>query len=522
MTGRTRSSRRSFMKAAGAAGTFALVGCGSRSRAQPNGGDPPANPPALRVRKSASQLPPTDPVFQQYADAIRLMHELPESDPRSWARQARVHADRCAHGRAAFLHWHRHYLVFFERICGQLIKDPTFALPYWDWTHGTGIIPDPLFDRDPLNVAFWKDPSNYDSPVPTGWPGLIDTVGLRAIGKGFGVQSDPERGGNFTADNINSILGEPFERFWRRLEGSPHNTGHVVVGFPAQPPDGHMGAGLSSLDPLFWLHHCNVDRLWAQWQLAGNAMPDVDENYDGHFVDAAGKPAAGVTAAGAVRFADLGYTYEQFGDPNNFANIAAVPPPGAVPEAIQTRLLGRLDKIQPVEIATEASAPVPVPKLAEELTRRGASRETALPPLETIRARGLEKSMLRDFGKPVQRQRRIIARLREVVPDVDRNPVVNVFLNCPYLTPETPYRDPHYAGTFSFFQLPRPGGADAGAAGHAHHGQDEFYIDLTRPLARMNVADLNQLNVQLMALPPKDGAKVKGTIKVGSVEILSA
>ena len=64
--------------------------------------------------------------------------------------------------------------------------------------------------------------------------------------------------------------GPPMERsgtlasLRNRLEGwfgpgSIHNRVHRWVGGSMQPAS-------SPNDPVFWLHHCNVDRLWAQWQ----------------------------------------------------------------------------------------------------------------------------------------------------------------------------------------------------------------------------------------------------------------
>lgn len=49
---------------------------------------------------------------------------------------------------------------------------------------------------------------------------------------------------------------------------------HVWVG-------GEMGAPSSAAnDPVFWLHHCNVDRLWDVWQ---QANPEVANSYIGTF-----------------------------------------------------------------------------------------------------------------------------------------------------------------------------------------------------------------------------------------------
>jgi tyrosinase len=51
--------------------------------------------------------------------------------------------------------------------------------------------------------------------------------------------------------------------FRNNLEGwtgvNVHNRVHVWVG-------GAMGTGMSPNDPVFWLHHCMIDRLWSGWQ----------------------------------------------------------------------------------------------------------------------------------------------------------------------------------------------------------------------------------------------------------------
>ena len=71
----------------------------------------------------------------------------------------------------------------------------------------------------------------------------------------------------------------PLWIFWRILEaGWPnaltetHNAAHNFVG-------GHMAGAFSPNDPVFWMHHANVDRIWARWQArfladAGGAHPD--------------------------------------------------------------------------------------------------------------------------------------------------------------------------------------------------------------------------------------------------------
>lgn len=450
------------------------------------------------------------------------MHALPATDRRSWRKQAETHADFCHHGTLEFLPWHRHYLNQFEKICGELIGNADFALPYWDWTIVGGKIPDPFFDVANLNVTHWNDNGQYNAPH---WgPGQINTIGIRAIDKGIGVQSDPQRGGSFTADRINSILDEnEYSRFCRRLEGTPHNSGHVVVGFPVTGPTGHIGDGLSPLDPLFWLHHCNVDRLWAQWQMAGNTTPSFGGNYNGQFVDTSGSPV-NLNADGAQDFTKLGYTYQQFSNPTSLLTLAQIVDPTSVHDNFlesflpQNRLHNETVTIASVSTPTVVDIGIPTgvsvetPNLREQLSGTRTSLEVSLPSQATQFDEGLSTQMLATFGRPKKTPRRILARIKGAKASFAAPPVVNVFVNCPYLSPETAYTDVHYADTFSFF----------GSAKHGEgHAETEFVVDLTPALRKTDLESLSKLKVQFMALG-RDGANALGSFEFATLELLGA
>ena len=262
-----------------------------------------------RVRRDVQALVATDTFFTKYGQAVQAMHQLPANDPRNWRNQALIHLNHCPHNALDFFHWHRHYILNFEAICGQLIGDNSFSLAYWNWSAKQGIIPDPFYDLNLLNVQFWNDPSNAQSEH---WgPETVVTVGTRALAKGQGLQSDPNAGQGFTQASIDDIQqGSDFQIFTGELEGSPHNNGHVISG----EATGHMGNGMSPLDPIFWLHHCNVDRIWAEWQTAGNSTPALIGNYDNQFVNGAGQ-AVMASSAAALDFAAMGYTYDTLSAP---------------------------------------------------------------------------------------------------------------------------------------------------------------------------------------------------------------
>jgi tyrosinase len=71
---------------------------------------------------------------------------------------------------------------------------------------------------------------------------------------------------NFPTNSANAF--EP------SFESAPHNLVHNLIG-------GVMSDMLSPTDPIFWLHHANVDRLWVAWVSAGNGrkMPALGSAY---------------------------------------------------------------------------------------------------------------------------------------------------------------------------------------------------------------------------------------------------
>ena len=196
-----------------------------------------------------------------------------------------------AHSGPAFFPWHREMILRFERDLGIEAKDPNFALPYWDWAADSGKSPTtlPIFGNDLMG----GDGVGPDDEVQTGpfrsvasggtWEcinrdmsgGVLPSTPLqRTLGRAPTGSPDPPPGPLPTNADVTGALGiVPYDAdnwsrdspggFRVRAEGwhphGMHNQVHVWVG-------GSMLPGTSPNDPIFFLHHCNVDRIWNLWQ----------------------------------------------------------------------------------------------------------------------------------------------------------------------------------------------------------------------------------------------------------------
>ncbi len=212
---------------------------------------------------------------------IQVMMSRPVTDPTSYRFQANIHGtydtpttpaqtqswNQCEHGSFYFLSWHRMYLYFFDRILRAAAGDPNLVLPYWDWT-------DPA--QRTLPVAFRQpaDASNSLYIASPGRPAALNagTASLSAAtvdDSGAFADVAYETGG-FSGHGFGGGASSPmqFSSAYGDLEMQPHNVVHSALG-------GLMGdPNTAAEDPIFWLHHANVDRLWNRWIAQGGGRGD--------------------------------------------------------------------------------------------------------------------------------------------------------------------------------------------------------------------------------------------------------
>ena len=194
-----------------------------------------------------------------------------------------------AHQGPTFEPWHRELLYQFEKDLQAV--DPTVTIPYWDWT----VDQDPTQPGTPFTNEFMggngdsgqndkvttgpfaHDAGNWNLNVISNDAQVGDTVDY--LRRQFGINAptlpSPAELGVALQETVYDVApwsSASASGFRNHLEGwiaagpnpndqppQNHNRVHVWVG-------GTMLPMTSPNDPIFWLNHCNIDRLWSVWQ----------------------------------------------------------------------------------------------------------------------------------------------------------------------------------------------------------------------------------------------------------------
>jgi len=255
-----------------------------------------------RLRRGVSSLSATSDDVVAFGEGVRLMKR--RRDALSWERQRQLHATQARHGDSLFLPWHRLQLAHLERIIARLTGHTRFALPYWDyqatprlpsWTTQPGA---PLYEAQRGAGANTRD---YNQAR---WAADARRADRRT--------DTPER-----------FLGLPLSATQTRQAGSVeaygHNWIHTLVG-------GLMGRiETATLDPVFWMHHANVDRFWDAWHRERRpAYPTwwTSRTLSG-FIGETGTTTGTWAVSRTLDTRSLGYGYDTAGPPVFFVMSAA-------------------------------------------------------------------------------------------------------------------------------------------------------------------------------------------------------
>lgn len=315
-------------------------------------------------------------MLAKYEQAIKIMRGLPDHDPHSWNwwwnthwikgppaflwEESRKHkttviaslppdvqtfAEATWNGCQAhpynpenpeqyqqwyFLPWHRLMLSQFEQTIREVLRDDDFSLPYWNPVTGNEAdLSLPLVFRDPGSLLFngtrhpWVNGGERIDKLYMNWL-TLDCLNEKSY-----------------IDSAHGSLG-----FCPRLDVNPHFLTHVAIG-------GDM-ADFATVggDPIFYLHHCNLDRIWESWNRLGNSNPTHPKylNRKFTFADRNGKRVDMPVSAGD-RTSQLGYEYDKYELPPKAGS--GTQKPAAAPLAQTAPVSG--------EAATPVAGPSPAP-----------------------------------------------------------------------------------------------------------------------------------------------------------------
>jgi len=210
----------------------------------------------VAVRKEVRSL--SEAETERFVKALkRMMQNDNGPDTSEYLRIARYHGEFCAHRNEQFPAWHRAYLVEMEKaIQAADIKsggDGKIALPYWDWT-----------DRNQKDLV----PSFIREEFPS-MEGLVDDPYHILNRRKFYVPSERRMHRDLNRMRINNMV----DRFFLEEEHFRAATSQISPNNIESPHDGiHMATGwpmttvpYASFQPLFFLHHCNVDRQYEKY-----------------------------------------------------------------------------------------------------------------------------------------------------------------------------------------------------------------------------------------------------------------
>lgn len=419
---------------------------------------------------------------------------------------SKLYWDQCQHQTWFFPPWHRGYLLALEKNVRAAVielKGPaTWALPYWNYFGGGDEfkIP-PAFTQKTLPGGTTPNPLYVAARYGTGAD--LSRINQKCLSntvyQGNNAQTPPPGFGGPVTN---------FSHFGQtngNLEANPHNLVHTEIGGRGglmSNPD------YAALDPIFYLHHANIDRMWAGWNQK-YPNPKVDAwvkgpmaSGDRKFVMPAPDKPWQFTPGEVDSLSQLDYTYEN------------LPTPPTV-----NLLAQRLTRLGAVAAAGKVKEEAPVIS-GENIELVGANQQS-LP----IKGSGVSTTVRLDPGV----RRKVTASLARAsetaVPDrvflnlenvrgVEDATILDVYINLP--EGAKPSAHPElFAGSVSLFGLRRASAKDAKHAGEGLNLVLDI-TDVVDALHLKNALDVDSLNVRIV---PANEVRDEDQITVGRVSI---
>lgn len=430
---------------------------------------------------------------KEYAKAVARMMEREKDDVTSWTYQAAIHGsekgqkklwNQCEHASWFFLPWHRMYVYYFERIVRKAVVDTggsaDWALPYWDYGLGgnNAEIPEPF-----------RQPGNSGNPLFTPHRGRIYNEGAKLpprVISDVAALARPHFIGNAEFGGAEAPPGKGFWGLQGELESTPHNDVHSTIG-------GWMGnPATAAQDPVFWLHHSNIDRIWAIWNESKHRTDPTKSSWlkqKFEFFDEHGKLVSKSCDEVLNTVNDLGYTYDPSpaGIVEKLVQPASIPPSGATPPPSEPKFVGASEKTVPLE-GESIEVPLAIDDRAKQEVLEAADPEDP---------------------------RRLYLNVEDIRGESNPSTVYGVYLNLPS-SPSDQDLERHYLGNISFFGIERS--SEPAGDEHPHGMRMSFEVGhLIRALR--GDADWEQGQLEVSFRPVTPDPEAHPAIHIGRVSL---
>jgi tyrosinase len=507
----------------------AVIGAGIISSAIPvmkalAQGQPP-------LRRTLQGLAWNDPIVETYRDGVDQLKKQPPTDKTGWAGLATIHGSNpgayhfCPHGNWYFLPWHRAFTVMYERFIRKLTGNNDFALPFWDWTSNPRMPavftaaklpngkPNALFVDDKDFGMTWKRTWPATKPMPANivGPTVLRQILNSADYEEFGT-SRPQGQNNTNPSWVLKRTG-----MQGVLEGTAHNNVHNNIG-------GWMPSASSPRDPIFFMHHCNIDRIWAVWNSLGNDNSSdplwTGMTFTNNFLNTDGSSWS-PKVTDLFDPATLGYTYGLSTPvaavsprPNVLALRSKLATMWAAPTPTNAEGVKSFTATPPANAVGSANAPLSLAVNVDPALLAAVAKRTPVP--SGVELMGFAAAQEQRASGP-----RVLAFIRDVKVTGAQDSEYQVYLDTPETNPQDGASDPSYVGSFGVFVHGE----------HAGHGDAEetdtnadpsFVLNLTGAIQRVYGSGLTSpgaLKLRFVPVGTKPNAR-PGTIRPSQVEIV--
>ena len=432
--------------------------------------------------------------------------------------------DNCTHNKnqagqrstVHFLPWHRLYVYHFEKIVRKLSGDPNFSLPYWDYIS--------LFDKELPDKNRLTMPAEFRLPGDSS-NSLYESA--REKGLTAGKPLDKEFSQKNLLNSMETLRDDKvYADFNKHLNSEPHGVMHDYLGGsitegnddlfnPIYNRDEYLNLeqgkydpqyGLmanvpsAGFDPIFWMHHGNIDRLWAQWTNDKRVMVTPKElervSWPYQFFEPDGKVKAYTMQEVVKSVYNMDYVYDDGSSPN-IAEIEKSSPNIPVKPNLTTLMANQLG-----ETVLGSSQPETEVGSDQEFTQTVPLNPQFRNQLDSNQLRSRDPSSQPDYILEVDVT--YIGRPRGIY---------EVYLNLP--NDESARNsaiadiDTYFAGTMSFFVLE----ADRPTT-------ETFEFDITDEILLQKIQNVEEFNTDSFSISiMKEGGPVEETLTVDKLAI---